>query len=56
MKYVLNFFHMNETYVLLYAMLYKLRYLNLQYNYIPANNKANFSSFSVKKGDTNRFL
>ena len=47
---------MNEIYVLLYAVLYKLSYLNLQFNYIPAFHRANFLSLSVKKGDTNRFL
>ena len=56
MKYILNFFHMNEIYVLLYAMLYKLSYSNLQFNYIPAFRRANFLSLSVKKGDRNRFL
>ena len=29
MKYNLHFFHMNEMYVLLYAMLNKLSYMNL---------------------------
>ena len=47
---------MNEMYVLLYPMLYKLSYLNLQYNYIPAFHRANFLSLSVKKGDRERFL
>ena len=46
---------MNEIYVLLYAVLYKLLYLNLQFNYIPALHRANFLSLNVKKGDTNRF-
>ena len=46
---------MNEMYVLLYAVLDKLSYLNLQFNYIPAFHRANFLSLSVKKGDTNRF-
>ena len=47
---------MNEIYVLLYMMLYKLSYLNLQFNYIPAFNSANFLSLSVKKGNRNRFF
>ena len=46
---------MNEIYVLLYAVLYKLIYLNLQFNYTPGLHRANFLSFSVKKGDTKRF-
>ena len=47
---------MNDIYVLLYAIMYKMRYFNLQFNYIPAFHRANFLSLSVKKGDTNRFL
>ena len=47
---------MNENHVLIYAVLDKLSYLNPQFNYIPAFRRANFSSFSVKRGDTNRFL
>ena len=47
---------MNEIYVPLYAVMYKLSYLNLQFNYIPAFHRANFVSLSVKKGDTNCFL
>ena len=47
---------MNEIYVLLYAMLHKLSYSNLQFNYIPAFHRANFLSLSVKKGDRDRFL
>ena len=47
---------MYEIYVLLYAMLYKLSYLNLQFNYIPAFHGANFLSLRVKKGDRDRFL
>ena len=46
---------MNEIYVLLHAVLNKLSYLNLKFNYIPAFHRANFFSLSVKKGDTNRF-
>ena len=46
---------MNEIYVLLYLVLDKLSYLNLQFNYIPAFHRANFLSLSVKKGDTKRF-
>ena len=30
-------------------MLYKLRYLNLQFNLIPAFHRANFLSLSVKR-------
>ena len=37
-------------YVLLYLMLYRLSYLNLQFNYIPVFHRANFLSLSVKKG------
>ena len=40
---------MNEFYLLLYVVLHKLSYLNLQFNYIPAFHRANFLSFSVKK-------
>ena len=47
---------MNEIYVLLYPVLDKLIYLNLQLNDIPAFHRANFLSLSVKKGDTKRFL
>ena len=47
---------MNEIHALLYPMLYKLNYLNLQLNYIPAFHRANFFSLSEKKGDKNRFL
>ena len=47
---------MNVIYVLLYPMLYKMSYLNLQFNYIPAFHIANFLSLSVKKGDRDRFL
>ena len=47
---------MNKIYVLLYVVLYKLSYLNLKFNYIPAFCIANFLSLSVKKADTNRFL
>ena len=47
---------MNDIYILLYAVLDKLSYLNLQCNYIPALHRANFLSMSVKKGDTQRFL
>ena len=46
---------MNEIYVLVYLMLYKLSYFNLQFKYIPAFHRDNFLSLSVKKGDTNRF-
>ena len=46
---------MNGIYVLLYALLYKLSYLNLRFNYIPAFHRANFLSLSVKKVDTNLF-
>ena len=47
---------MNEIYLLLYAVLDKMSYLNLQFNYIPAFHRANFLSLRVKKGDTKRFL
>ena len=47
---------MNEIYVLLYPILHKLSYLNLQFNYIPEFHRANFLSLSVKKGDRQRFL
>ena len=47
---------MNEIYLLLFAVLDKLSYLSLQFNYILAFHRANFLSFSVKKGDTKHFL
>ena len=47
---------MNEIYLLLYAVLDNLSYFNLQFNYIPEFCRANFSSLSVKKGDTKSFL
>ena len=47
---------MNEIYLLLYAVLNNLRYLNLKFNYTPRLHRANLLSFSVKKGDTKRFL
>ena len=47
---------MNEIYVLIYPMLHKLGYLNLQFNYISRLHSANFLSLSVKKGDRDRFL
>ena len=37
---------MNEMYVLLYAVLDKLSYLNLQFNYIPSFHGANFRRFT----------
>ena len=46
---------MNEIYLLLYTVLNKLSYLNMQFNYIPAFHRANFLSLSEKKGDTKRF-
>ena len=47
---------MNEIYVLIYALIYKLSYLNLQFNYIPDFRRANFIIFNAKKVDTNAFL
>ena len=47
---------MNEIYVLLYAVLYKMSYLNMQFNYIPVFHEANFLSLIVKKGDIKRFM
>ena len=47
---------MNETYLLLYAVMHKLSYLNLQFNYAPWLHRAEFLSFSVKKEDKKRFL
>ena len=55
-EYILNFSHMNKTYLLLYAVLHKLSYLNLQFNYTPGLHRDNFLSFGAKKGDTKRFL
>ena len=55
MKYMLNFFRMNEIYVLLYPIVYKLSYLNLQFIYIQTFHRANFLSLSVKKGERDRF-
>ena len=43
MKYILDFFHMNEIYLLLYDVPDKLSYLNLQLNYI---HRANFRRFT----------
>ena len=40
---------MNEIYLLVYAVLDNLSYLNMQLNYIPAFLKANFLSLSVKR-------
>ena len=47
---------MNDIYLLLYDVLDKLSYFNLQFNYIQAFHIANFLSFSVKKKDTKHFL
>ena len=47
---------MNEIYLLLYAVLHNLRYLNLKFNYTPGLHRANSLSFRLKKGDTKRFL
>ena len=47
---------MNEVFLVQYSVLYNLRFLNLQFNYISWLNRANFLSFSEKKGDTKRFL
>ena len=47
---------MNEILLIIYAVLYRLKYLNQQFNYIPAFHRANFLSLSVKKGDRERFL
>ena len=55
-KYISNLFHMNEVYLLIYAIMDKMSYLNLQFNYTPGLHKANFLSFSVKKRDTKHFL
>ena len=55
-EYILNFFHMNETFLLLYQILDKLIFLNLHFYYTSRFNRANFLIFSVKKGDTKRFL
>ena len=40
---------MNEIYFLIYAVLHKLSYLNLQFNYIPAFHRANLLNLSVKR-------
>ena len=45
---------MNEIYLLLYSVMPKLIYLNLRFNFTPGLHRANFLSFSVKKGDTKR--
>ena len=47
---------MNGIYLLLYAVMHKLIKLNLQFNYTPGLHRDNLLSFSVKKGDTKRFL
>ena len=41
-EYIWNFFHMNEFYPLLYAVLNKLSFSNLQFNYTPGLHRANF--------------
>ena len=46
---------MNEIYLLLYSVMYKLSYLNLQFNNIPAFHRDNLLSFSIKKEDTRNF-
>ena len=47
---------MNEIYVLLYAMLDKLSYLNLQFNCLSRLHRTNFLCFRVRMGDKQRFL
>ena len=47
---------MNEIYIVRYAVLHKLRYLNMKFKYTPGLHRANDLSFSVKKGDTKHFL
>ena len=46
---------MNKTYVLLYPMLYKLSYLNLQFNYIPVFHRYKVINLRVKRADMERF-
>ena len=41
---------MNEIYLLLHAVLDKLSYSNLQFNYIPALHRAKTFKFECKKG------
>ena len=55
-EYISNLLHMYAFFLLLYQMLYKLKYLNLQFNYNTRIHRANFLSFSGKKGDTKHFL
>ena len=55
-EYIPNFFHMNDSFLLLYQVLDKLSYLNLQFNYTTRLHRANFLSFSGEKGDRKCFL
>ena len=55
-EYIPNLFHMYEFFLLLYQVLYKLIFMNLQFNYTTRLHRANFLSFSEKKGDTKIFF
>ena len=48
-EYISNFFHMNEIGLLLYQVLYKPGFLNMQLNHTTRLHRANFFSFSVKR-------
>ena len=41
-EYFSNFFHINEKFLLLYKVLDKLSFLNLQFNYTSRLQRANF--------------
>ena len=47
---------MNEVFLVLYQVMDKLSFLNLQFNHTSWLNRANSLSFSEKKGDTKHFL
>ena len=53
--YITNLFHMNEVFLLLYQVMDRLGFFNLEFNYTSRLNKANFLSFSGGKGDTKSF-
>ena len=55
-EYISNFFNMNDFFLVLYQVLDNLSFLDLQFNYTSRLNRANFLSFSEKKGDTERFF
>ena len=46
---------MNDFFVLIYVILYRLNYLNLLFNYTSRFHRVIFFGMSVKKGDRERF-